>query len=70
MTNRVLTVPEIHCDHCKMSIEGAVSTVPGVERAEVDIDAHTVDLDFDGSDTTLAAVVEAIEDVGYQVSSE
>jgi copper chaperone len=67
MTMRTLSVPEIHCGHCKMSIEGAVSAVPGVERVEVDIDASTVDLDYDGTDTTLAAIVEAIEDVGYEV---
>lgn len=70
MTNRTLSVPEIHCGHCKMSIEGALATVSGVERAEVDIDASTVDLDYDGSDTTYAAIVEAIEDVGYQVPQQ
>ena len=67
MTNRILSVPEIHCDHCKMSIEGALATLPGVERAEVDIEASTVDLDYDGDETTYAAIVEAIEDVGYAV---
>lgn len=70
MTNRTLSVPEIHCGHCKMSIEGAVAAVPGVERAEVDIDAHTVDLDYDGTETTFAAIVEAIEDVGYEVPAQ
>ena len=70
MTNRTVSVPEIHCGHCKMSIEAAVGEVPGVERAEVDIDASTVDLDYDGSDTTFAAVVAAIEDVGYEVPAQ
>lgn len=70
MTNRTVSVPEIHCSHCKMSIEGAVGAVDGVERAEVDIDASTLDLDYDGNDTTYAAVVEAIEDVGYEVPAQ
>jgi len=70
MTNRTLSVPEIHCGHCKESIEGAVTDVPGVERAIVDIDASTVDLDFDGADGTLAAIVDAIESVGYEVPSQ
>jgi copper chaperone len=70
MTNRTLSVPEIHCDHCKMSIEGALATVPGVERAEVHVEAGTVDLDYDGNDTTYAAIVEAIEDVGYAVPQQ
>ncbi len=70
MTNRTLSVPEIHCGHCKMSIEGAVNALEGVERAEVDIDASTVDLDFDGSDETFAAIVSAIEEVGYEVPAQ
>ena len=70
MTNRTLSVPEIHCGHCKMSIEEAVGGVPGVERAEVDVDASTVALDYDGSDETFTAIVSAIEDVGYEVPSQ
>ena len=30
MTETKLSVPEIHCDHCKMSIEGAVGALDGV----------------------------------------
>ncbi len=70
MTNRTLSVPEIHCGHCKMSIEGAVNALEGVDRAEVDIDAATVDLDFDGSDETFTAIVNAIEEVGYEVPAQ
>lgn len=70
MTAQTLSVPEIHCGHCKSSIEGAVSDVPGVEKAEVDIDASTVDLDYDGTDETMTAIVSAIEDVGYEVPSQ
>jgi copper chaperone len=70
MTNRTLSVPEIHCGHCKMSIEDAVGGVPGVDRAEVDIDASTVDLDYDGSNETFTAIVAAIEDVGYEVPAQ
>ena len=70
MTNRTLSVPEIHCGHCKESIEGAVGALPGVERASVDIDASTVEFDFDGADGTLSAIVDAIEEVGYEVPSQ
>ena len=70
MTNRTLSVPEIHCGHCKMSIEEAVGAVEGVERPEVDVDASTVDLDFDGRDETFTAIVDAIEGVGYEVPAQ
>ena len=58
MTNQTLSVPEIHCGHCKESIEGAVGEVPGVERATVDIDASTVEFDFDGADDRLDVGIE------------
>ncbi len=70
MTNQTLSVPEIHCGHCKESIEGAVGALDGVERATVDIDASTVEFDFDGADGTLTAIVNAIEEVGYEVPGQ
>jgi copper chaperone len=70
MTSQTLSVPEIHCGHCKESIEGAVGALDGVERAKVDIDASTVEFDFDGADGTLTAIVNAIEEVGYGVPGQ
>jgi copper chaperone len=68
VTNITLQVPEIHCGHCKASIEGAVAEVAGVDRVEVSIDARTVAVDFDGDGTTRSAIVDAIESQGYVVS--
>jgi len=66
MTEKTLSVPEIHCDHCKMSIEGAVAGVPGVQRATVDIDKATVSVAFDDP-ATVDAIIGAIEGQGYEV---
>jgi copper chaperone len=63
----MISVPEIHCDHCKMSIEGAVGGLDGVARAEVNIDDRTVDVEFDEDVVAMAAIVAAIEDQGYEV---
>ncbi len=70
MTSRTVSVPDIHCTHCKESIEEAVGALSGVDRAEVDVDASTVDLDYDGSSETFTAVVAAIAEVGYEVSDQ
>jgi len=69
MTSRTLSVPDISCGHCKTSIEGAVGPLNGVNRVEVDIADRSVDIAFDGGDGTYAAIVEAIEDQGYEVAA-
>ena len=68
MTTRTLSVPDISCGHCKTSIEGAVGPLDGVEFVEVVIDDRTVAIDYNGTDETLAAIVDAIEGQGYEVA--
>lgn len=70
MTARTLSVPEISCGHCKSSIEGAVATLPGVDRVDVRIADKAVDIDYDGTDATFDAIVTAIEDSGYEVPAQ
>jgi copper chaperone len=70
VSTKTLTVPEISCGHCKSSIEGAVSPLNGVDKVEVHIEERTVDLAFDGSDSTFEAIVAAIEEQGYDVPEQ
>lgn len=69
MTTTTLTVPDISCAHCKESIEGAVSSLPGVRAVEVEIEPKTVNLEYDEAEIDLDEIVRAIEEVGYDVSS-
>ena len=62
-----LAVPEISCGHCKMSIEGAVSALAGVDAVEVDIEDKTVDVSFDPAAVDIDAIIAAIEEQGYAV---
>ena len=66
MTDTTLSVPEIHCDHCKMSIEGAVGALDGVARAEVDVPTASVSVSFEAP-ADENAIVAAIEEQGYAV---
>ena len=68
MTTTTLSVPDISCGHCKSSIEGAVSALTGVDTVEVAIDAKTVDLTFDDSEVALDAIIDVIEEQGYDVA--
>ena len=69
MTETTLSVPEIHCDHCKMSIEGAVKALDGVASAEVSVEQATVSVGFDAP-ASLEGIIGAIEDQGYDVPSK
>jgi copper chaperone CopZ len=58
------TVPDISCDHCKRSIESAVSPLPHVETVEVDVATKTVTVT--GGDPV--ATEAAITDAGYAIA--
>lgn len=68
MTQVTLSVPDISCNHCKSSIEGAVAPMEGVTSAEVTIDARTVDVTYDDQVVDLEAIITAIDDQGYEVA--
>jgi copper chaperone len=67
MTEVQLQVPEVHCGHCKSSLEGAVGALPGVARVEVAIADATIDVDFDDAQVELDRIKDAIEEQGYAV---
>ncbi len=69
MANLTLSVPDISCQHCKESIEGAVGALDAVGTVEVEITPRTVDVEFTDSPETRQAIVEAIEDQGYTVAN-
>jgi copper chaperone len=62
-----ISVPEIHCNHCKHSIEGALAPLPGVASARVDVDARMVTVEVDETVTDRGRLVAAIEEQGYDV---
>ena len=68
MTHATLEVPDISCGHCKSAIEAAVEPMHGVSTATVEIDRHTVDVDFDADAVELESIITAIEDLGYEVA--
>jgi copper chaperone len=68
MTNQTLSVPDISCEHCKTSIEGAVGPLNGVDFVEVAVDDRSVAIDYDGTESTFQTIVTAIEEQGYEVA--
>lgn len=68
METHTLSVPDISCDHCKTSIEGATTGLSGVAASVVDIPEKTVTITFESDHVALDDIVSAIEEQGYEVA--
>jgi len=66
-TQKTLQVPEVHCDHCKTSLEGAVGDLGGVDTVEVDVPNATIDVAYDDDAVSLDTIKTTIEEQGYAV---
>jgi len=69
VTTTRVSVPGVHCEHCKGAIEGAVSSARGVQRAQVDLLTKQVTVDHDTEVTDVGELVGLIEAQGYDVES-
>lgn len=61
MSEHVLTVEGMTCDHCRRTVEKAVGSVPGADNISVDLSSGQVG--FDGADPE--PVKRAIRDAGF-----
>lgn len=61
-----IMVPGMKCEHCVMNVRKALSMVPGVKGAEVDLDLKKVEVTFDPAKVQLGKLIEAIEKAGYE----
>jgi Cu+-exporting ATPase len=60
----VLTVEGMMCKHCQAAVEKALSAVPGVESAVVDLEAKTATVTGEADTAALSA---AVTEAGYDV---
>ena len=67
MTNEVINVEGMICDHCKHSIEKALNGLDGVTSSEVSLANGNVEVEFDENQVDFNDFKEAIEDQGYDV---
>lgn len=63
---RSYTVVGMTCNHCIDRVTAGVSSVPGVQRAQAQVeDGQLVVI---GQDFTDTAIRRAVEDAGYQIT--
>lgn len=69
MSNQVtLQVQGMSCGHCVKTIENSVGALNGVEKVNVQLDAGTVDVEFN-NEVNVQQISDTIEDQGYTVES-
>jgi copper ion binding protein len=66
----VLSVPDVSCQHCVKTINGALGQLPGVEAVSTDIPTKTVHLRYDPDQLTMEKIETTLDDAGYTVASE
>jgi len=58
-----LLVEGMSCDHCRVAVTDEVSRVSGVDSVDVDLDAKLVRVG--GADVDASAVIDAVDEAGY-----
>jgi copper chaperone len=64
----VLSVPEVSCEHCVKTINGALGQLSGVEAVSTDIPSKTVHLRYDPSQVSMDTIEATLDDAGYTVA--
>ena len=67
MQQIVVGVGGMSCQGCVKTLTGILSAVPGVERAEVALEAGLATIVFDPEMADVAMFRQAIEDAGFDV---
>jgi copper chaperone len=65
-----LSVPDVSCEHCVKTINGALSVLSGVETVITDIPTKTVHLRYDPGQVSLEKIEQVLDDEGYTVAKE
>lgn len=65
MENTLIKVGGMSCQGCVKNITGVLSALPGVSSAEVSLEAAEARVTFDAQSVSRAALLEAIEDAGF-----
>ena len=69
MTEQTLRVPDMSCGHCKAAVEGELSKLSGVQRANAYVERGTVEVSYDESRVSTEDLKGAIEEAGYTVAA-
>jgi Cu+-exporting ATPase len=67
-TELLLDIDGMHCASCIGRVEGALASVPGVERARANLATEQASVVFDSARASVAELEKAVAAAGYQAS--
>lgn len=67
MDKITFNVDGMSCGHCKAAVEKGLMGIDGVQAAEADLAAKTVQVSYDASKVNRDTLAGAINDAGYEV---
>ena len=65
-----LSVPDVSCEHCVKTVNGALGTLPGVEAVSTDILTKSVSLRYDPDQLSMKQIETTLDDAGYTVANK
>ena len=64
-----LKVPDVSCEHCVKTIDGALGALPGVALVRTDLPTKTVQVRFEPDKVSQQQIEATLDDAGYTVAS-
>jgi copper chaperone len=68
METTLIKIGGMSCGGCVKSITGVLTALPGVVRADVSLEAAQAVVEFDPARVARAALVEAINEAGFDAA--
>ncbi len=68
MENTVIQIGGMSCQGCVKNITGVLAALPGVDAAEVSLEAAQAQVKFDPARIGRAQLLDAIEDAGFDAA--
>ena len=65
MQTKTVSVPNITCGHCVMTIQREVGEVKGVSAVKADKDARQVTVSWDPAATDWAAIAATLKEINF-----
>ena len=66
MNEKIIKIEGMHCEHCKMSVEKALNSIPGISKVEVDLENKMAKIEATDN-VENEKITDAIEEAGFNV---